>query len=175
MSEGPVDSDRIADYPHPRETAELVGHELAERTIIETFASGRLAHAWLFAGPPGIGKATLAYRMARFLLRHGDQVPKDHKAGLNVDPNDPVARRIAAMSHGNLLVLRRPWDSARKRLKTVLTVDEVRRINNFFGLSAGEGGWRVCILLLINQLHPFLPRDLRQLPKATLKNSLKLH
>ena len=146
MSEGPIDSDRIADYPHPRETAELVGHELAERTIIETFASGRLAHAWLFAGPPGIGKATLAYRMARFLLRHGDQVPKDHKAGLNVDPNDPVARRIAAMSHGNLLVLRRPWDSARKRLKTVLTIDEVRRINNFFGLSAGEGGWRVCII-----------------------------
>lgn len=146
MSEGPIDSDRIADYPHPRETSELVGHELAERTIIETMGSGRLPHAWLFAGPPGIGKATLAYRMARFLLRYGDQIPKGHKAGLNVDPNDPVAKRIAAMTHSNLLILRRPWDSARKRLKTVLTVDEVRRINNFFGLAAGEEGWRVCII-----------------------------
>jgi DNA polymerase III subunit delta' len=56
----------------PRETAVLFGHEDAERALLESYKSGRIAHAWLIGGPPGIGKATLAFRLARFVMAHPD-------------------------------------------------------------------------------------------------------
>ena len=57
--------------PAPRANPLLIGHEAAERRLADAFAGGRLAHAWLIAGPRGIGKATLAYRFARFVLAGG--------------------------------------------------------------------------------------------------------
>lgn len=143
MTEIP-ESDRLEDFPHPRKTFDLVGHGAAEALLAETRAGGRMPHAWLICGPQGVGKATLAYRLARSVLRHGvGEGPAD---SLAVAPDDPVARRIAAQAHPDLLVLRRPWDEKTKRLKTVLTVDEVRRVNGFLAQHAGAGGWRVVIV-----------------------------
>lgn len=147
MSEIP-ESDRLGEFPHPRETAELVGQDEAERAVFDAFMSGRMHHAWLITGPRGIGKAALAYRIARFVLRYG--TPELARAAgvhdLSVAGNDPVFRQIAAQSHPNLLVIRRPYDEKAKRLKTVITVEEVRRTGAFFGMSAGAGGWRVAIV-----------------------------
>lgn len=140
-----IESDRLSNFPHPRETYRLVGHEEAEAAFIEAWRSGRLPHAWLITGPYGIGKATFAYRAARALLHHGGE-PPEQGAPLVVEPDAPAARRIEQQSHLNLLVLKRPYDRTRKKPKTVLTVDEVRRIASFFGMSAGEGGWRICIV-----------------------------
>ncbi len=144
----PPESDRLGEHPHPRETASLLGQTDAEQTLFDAFMSGRMHHAWLLTGPKGIGKATLAYRMARFVLRHG--VPEVAAAAGAKDlltPLDhPVFRQVAAGSHPNILTLRRPWDEKAKRFKTVLTVDEVRRTTGFFGMSAGAGGWRICII-----------------------------
>ncbi len=144
MSTEPVDSDRLGDFPHPRETHELLGHETAEAAFVDCWQSGRTPHAWLIGGPHGIGKATFAYRIARALLNQGSDASLG--ASLDVDKTSAAARRIEQQSHANLLVLRRPWDPVRKKVKTVLTVDEVRRIAGFFGMSAGEGGWRICIV-----------------------------
>ena len=58
--------------PHPRETSELFGHREAETALLNAYKSGRIPHAWLIGGGQGIGKATLAYRMARFVLSHRD-------------------------------------------------------------------------------------------------------
>ncbi|MFP3944052.1 MAG: DNA polymerase III subunit delta' [Alphaproteobacteria bacterium] len=143
MTEIP-ESDRLEDLPHPRETLDLVGHEAEEALFAGIRAGGRMPHAWLICGPQGIGKATLAYRMARAVLRHG--VGGGPADSLSVPGDDPVARRIAAQAHPDLLILRRPWDERTKRLKTVLNVDEVRRLNGFLAQHAGEGGWRVVIV-----------------------------
>lgn len=149
------ESDRLAGLPHPRETQRLIGHEAAEAELRASFLSGRMPHAWLLAGPPRIGKATLAYRFARFVLAHGGRgqmgegpvgAAEAAGGGLDLPPDHPVFRRVAAQSHGELLVLRRPWDARAKRLKANLTVDEMRRLQPFFGMSASEGGWRVCII-----------------------------
>src|SRR5258705_1333874 len=96
--------------------------------------------AWLIAGPPGIGKATLAYRIARYVLRYGatDRGPPD----LAVPPSDSVSRQIEAQSHPGLLVLRRQ-ENDRGKLKTVLDVDEIRRLGGFFRMTAQAGGSRV--------------------------------
>jgi DNA polymerase-3 subunit delta' len=123
------------------------GNAVAERALLDAYRGGRIAHAWLIGGPPGIGKATLAYRMARFVLAHPDPAAPvvQAAASLAVDPDHPVARRIAARAHGGLLVLERTENESGS-LRTVITVDEVRRTIGFFGRTAGEGGWRVCIV-----------------------------
>jgi DNA polymerase-3 subunit delta' len=139
-------SDEI-EVPHPRATFALFGHAEAEQTLLADYRSGRIAHAWLIGGPAGIGKATLAYRMARFALAHPDPAaPAVQQAtSLAVPPDSPAARRVAGRAHPDLLVLERTLGDNDK-LRTVITVDEVRRTVGFFGSTAGEGGWRICVV-----------------------------
>jgi DNA polymerase-3 subunit delta' len=85
--------------------------------------------------------------LARFVLAHPDPASRAVQIApsLAVEQNHRVARRIAAQAHGDLLVLERaPGDSG--ALRTVITVDQVRRTLGFFGSTAGEGGWRICIV-----------------------------
>ena len=70
------DTSENGDIPSPRENSCLHGHEDAEGLLKEAFAGGRLAHAWLISGPEGIGKATLAYRFARYVLSGGGAAPE---------------------------------------------------------------------------------------------------
>ena len=138
----------------PRETGALFGHAEAEHTLLEAYKSGRIPHAWLIGGPPGIGKATLAYRLARFVLAHPDpQAPDVQNAtSLAVDPEKLVARRIAAQAQGDLLVLERMLNEQTGKLYTVIRVDDVRRTVSFFGSTAGEGGWRIAIVDAVDDL-----------------------
>ncbi len=150
--EAPPEADRLGEFPHPRETAELYGHAAAEATLAQAFAGGRLHHAWLLAGRAGIGKATLAYRMARHMLSRPEE--RDPAArSLHVPPHAAAARHVAQLAHPGLLVLRRPYDPRTKRLLSIISVDEVRRLRSFLGLTAGEGGWRVVIVDSADELN----------------------
>jgi DNA polymerase III subunit delta' len=142
------------DVKLPRETAVLFGHEDAERALLESYKSGRIAHAWLIGGPPGIGKATLAYRLARFVLAHPDPGASEvQKAtSLAIDPDHPVARRMAAQAQGDLLVLERSLNEQTGKLYTVIRVDDVRRTVSFFGSTPAEGGWRIAIVDAVDDL-----------------------
>ena len=139
----------------PRETTVLHGHAEAERALLEAYRGRRFHHAWLIAGPAGIGKATLAYRMARFVLAHPDpRTPAVQRAtSLQVDADHPVARRIAAQAHGDLLVLERTINEKTNKLRQDIQVDDVRRTVTFFGSTAGEGGWRVAIVDAVDELN----------------------
>ena len=66
--------------PTPRENPELIGQEAAEAVLLQAAKRGRLAHAWLLTGPRGIGKATLAYRFARYLLAQGESLRLRNRA-----------------------------------------------------------------------------------------------
>lgn len=131
----------------PRETTVLFGHGEAEQQLLTAYRGKRMPHAWLIGGEPGIGKATLAYRMARFVLAHPDPKAPEVQAAsdLFVDPENPVARRIVAHAHSDLLVLERTLND-KGNLRRDIAVDDVRKTVQFFGSTAGEGGWRVCIV-----------------------------
>lgn len=129
--------------PHPREQQHLVGHADAERALLEAYQSGQLHHAWLIGGREGIGKATLAYRFARFLLaQQGAQVP----TSFAIDPASPAARQVAARSHPNLLVLDLALLGTEKEPARSISVEAVRRVISFFGSTSGDGGYRVAIV-----------------------------
>ena len=159
--------------PHPRETTDLFGHREAETALLNAYRSGRIPHAWLIGGAQGIGKATLAYRMARFVLAHGDPLAADVQRAdsLNVDANDPAARRIVAGAHGGLLVLQRTAND-KGVMRTVITVDETRETISFFGSTAAADGWRVCIVDTVDELNPnaanALLKTLEEPPRQSL-------
>lgn len=140
----PDESDRIEGFPHPRETALLLGQDLALARAARALRGGKPPQGWLISGPPGIGKATLAYRIARYLLSHGarDTGPAD----LSVAANNPDAIQVAANSHPGLLVLKRRVNEKTGKLMSELPVDEVRKLTGFFGMTSGAGGWRVAIV-----------------------------
>jgi DNA polymerase-3 subunit delta' len=147
-ADGLPEADRRDGCPHPRETETLFGHRAAEQALLQAFRSGRMHHAWLIAGAEGIGKATLAYRMARFALCFPDPASAEAQdaSDLSTPRDHPAARRVARLSHPDLLVLRRGWNADRKTHFADIRVDDVRRVNGFFGSTAGEGGWRIAIV-----------------------------
>ena len=160
---------------HPRETSELFGHREAEAALLNAYRSGRIPHAWLIGGPQGIGKATLAYRMARFVLANADPLaPSVQRAEtLAVDPADHVARQITAEAHGGLLVLERGLND-RGVLRTVITVDETRETISFFGSTAAVDGWRVCIVDTVDELNPNAANALLKILEEPPQQSLFL-
>ena len=147
-------SDQISGAPHPSEAIEIFGQDSAQQQFLEAFDRGRLHHAWLLSGPRGIGKATLVWKIAKFLLTMPDPLAQDGLFGamcqnvskLETPPDHPVLPRIMAGSEPALCVLRRSYDEKRKRFKQNIMVDDVRSLKSFFGLSAADGGARVVII-----------------------------
>ncbi|MBA2399042.1 MAG: DNA polymerase III subunit delta' [Bradyrhizobium sp.] len=160
---------------HPRETPELFGHREAEAALLNAYRSGRIPHAWLIGGAQGIGKATLAYRMARFVLTHPNPLaPSVQRAEtLAVDPTDPVARQVTNGAHGGLLVLERSLND-RGVMRTVITVDETRETISFFGTTAAVDGWRVCIVDTVDELNPNAANALLKILEEPPQRSLFL-
>jgi DNA polymerase-3 subunit delta' len=159
----------------PRETTALFGHRDAEMALLNAYRSGRIPHAWLIGGPLGIGKATLAYRMARFVLGHRNPLASQVQQAetLYLDPSDPVARHVAAGAHGSLLTLERSLND-KGVMRTVITVDETRETISFFGSTAAVDGWRVCIVDTVDELNPNAANALLKILEEPPQQSLFL-
>ncbi len=171
---GHPEPDVIEGAPHPRATQTLLGQAAAEASFLQAFTTGRLHHGWLISGPRGVGKATLAWRLARFLLAtpddDGGMFAAPPPETLDIAPDHPVSRRIAALSEPRLFLLRRAYDEKKAKLQDVISVDEVRKMKSFFTLSAADGGRRVAIVDAVDEMNPAAANALLKLleepPKA---------
>jgi DNA polymerase III subunit delta' len=135
----------------PRENPRLLGHEGAERELRRLVEAGRLPHAILLSGPRGVGKATLAFRLARFLLAAPGDISAGvfdgaGEGGLWIESESGVFRRVASGGHADLLTVERAYDPRRRRLRTEIIVEDTRAIAEFFRLTAAEEGWRIAIV-----------------------------
>lgn len=161
--------DQIAGAPHPKSTLQIFGQDAAQADFLQAYNSGRLHHGWLLTGPRGTGKATMAYRIARFLL--SQPVAQDDglfgappaPSSLDTDPDHAIARRIAAGSEPGLCILKRGGAGStesdqRKNLEAGkfakdIRVGDVRKLNDFFNFSATDGGRRVVIVDAADELN----------------------
>ncbi|MFV0408786.1 MAG: DNA polymerase III subunit delta' [Paracoccus sp. (in: a-proteobacteria)] len=140
MSDERPESDRVPGAPHPRQAPAVIGHDRAAADFLASADAHRLHHAWLITGPRGVGKATLAWAITRWLLADGapDQ--------LSIPADDPITRRMMALSEPRLHLVRRGFDDKTGRLKAEIGVDDIRALLSFFHMSAAEGGRRVAIV-----------------------------
>ncbi len=141
--------DRLQDFSHPREVSHFIGHAEQTRNLVAALSSNRFPHAWIFSGPAGIGKATLAYRLARTILKHppgsnsGDIY---NQTNLEIAKDDIIFQQVAARSHPGLKTIKRPWNHRLKRLKTEIPVDEIRGLHALFQNTTVDGGWRIALI-----------------------------
>ncbi|THH37434.1 DNA polymerase III subunit delta' [Aliishimia ponticola] len=152
MSDESPRPDQVQGAPHPRDTPRLIGQAQAEAAFLTAFTSGRLHHAWLISGPRGTGKATLAYRIARFLLATPPQTddglfgappPPD---SLEISDEHPVSQRIRAGAEPGLRVVIRTENEKTGKMRDQIVVDDIRKLGEFFHLSMTDGGHRVVIV-----------------------------
>ncbi len=146
--EDSAESDAFTGAPHPRHAQILIGHSAAEAELLSAYRDGRFAHAWLIGGAEGVGKATLAWRLARFVLANPDPNARSVReaAGLHVDPKHQAARFLSALAHPDFSLMRREWKASAKRLGADIAVEDVREALRIFHLAPALGGWRVSIV-----------------------------
>jgi DNA polymerase-3 subunit delta' len=148
--------DRAEGAPHPRETGRLIGQEQAQHAFLDAFNSGRLHHAWMLTGPRGVGKATLAWGIARFLLAtpgkagtgglFGEDVVPQDPTTLEIASDHPVVRRILARSEPGVKHITRSPNPKTGRMRDVITVEDIRGLTRFLNMTAADGGRRVVIV-----------------------------
>ena len=142
----PLEADRFEERPHPREMLHCFGHQRPQRALLDAFSSGSMHHAWIFTGAEGIGKATQAYRFARYVMAENARAAGAEPDDIMSDPSLATNRQIAAMSNPGIFTVRRIWNEKTKKLSTVIPVDEVRRIRGFLQHTSAQGAWRIIIV-----------------------------
>ncbi len=151
--------DEDGEAPAPRKNPHLLGHEWAEQHFLDAWNSGRLPHGWLITGPRGIGKASFAFRVARFALAGGAGGGQAGLFGaalpdtLAIDAQDPVFRRVASGGHADMMTLERSVNPDTGKLRSVIVVDDVRAAGSFLSLTPAEGGWRILVVDAADELN----------------------
>ena len=178
MAEEPLD--RL----HPVLNDSLIGHEGAEGEFLTAYTSGRMHHAWLITGPKGVGKATLAYKIAKFLLCQsiedegpslfGDALEPTKPESLDCDPESDDIQRIKSMAHGGLLTVARSDDPKKKALRKMIVIDDVRKAHKFFNSTSAEGGWRVVIVDAVDEMNRNSANALLKILEEPPKHSILL-
>ncbi len=161
---------------HPKEQTALIGHQSIEQSLLSLIEGNRLPSTIMLTGARGIGKATLAYRLARYLLAkpedRGDALfgPED----LSISEHSSTNARVAASSHGDLMVLEPPIDPKTGLYQQDIKVDQARKVAHFLSLTPSESEWRVVIIDAADALNPNAANALLKVIEEPPKNALML-
>ncbi len=140
----------------------LFGHDEAVAAFRAALDSGRLHHAWLLAGPEGVGKALFADKAALRVLAEGAG-PAAGLPGLDVPDDHPAARLAAAGSHPDLMRLERLVKEGGTELARSISVDQVRGLQRLFATTTSMSPWRAVVIDAVDDLE-------RNAANALLKN-----
>ncbi len=152
MNSDEVESDKLDGVPHPRFTKQVLGQDKFMQQFLHAFHGNRSHHAWLACGPRGIGKSTLSWQLAKFLLTRNLQ-EENNGSCLKLDFNDPVITRIETLSEPHLMLVRKNYDIKTKKIKSEITIDSIRDLVNFFEFTSPDGRPRIAIIDSIDDLN----------------------
>lgn len=146
------------DLPLPQHAKDITGFDYIEKELVSLINKGELPHSLIFAGPKGIGKSTMAFRLARYLVKNGvasaidagpslfgDDLPSEDITSLDIDPEDKVFTQIAAGAHPDMLYLGQLYETDKKAGKGI-NVEQARKVVPFMRMTASGTGWRVVII-----------------------------
>ena len=217
---------------NPKTNPYLLSHLRQEEEFFSSFKSSKLHHSWLIVGPRGIGKATLAYRIARYIFT---LIDADHFKNLNIkidqsaqivdnsvyyeeddDEDDytndmeffddsesdsqlsssvstksddleeldtsplklpkshPVFERLIAGGLTDLFIVEREYNDTTKKLKTEISIEQIRALKEFFSKTSSEGGYRVAIIDSVDEMNPNSSNALLKILEEAPKKSLLL-
>ena len=147
----------------PRDTYEFIGHKQNEQFILKAWEKDKIPHALLLSGPRGVGKATFAFRVARFLLHAGDSLQNSQNGldfsqqsahgTLTVSEETIVSRQVANNAHPNLLVIQCSESPQTKKIRSEIVIDDLKPLKNFLNLKASNGRWRVVVIDTIDDMN----------------------
>ena len=149
----------------------IIGQDEPVAALLDAARSGRMHHAWLLAGPQGVGKASFALAAARWLLADaaGPAVPKDR---LDVPEHHPVAALLDAGSHPDFKLLQRLPKSSSEELARSITVDQVRSLQPLFATTPSLSPRRVVVIDAIDDIERAganaLLKNLEEPPAGTI-------
>ena len=174
-------SDKIAGAPHPMLANEIIGHSSQKLSFLSSFASNRLPQCWLLAGDMGIGKASFAWLIAKFLLTTKYQ-PADLKIDLNesninsiLEPQSGnTLNRIISGSEQRVYIVRRGYNEKRKTFFKNISIEDVRKLQSYCSLSIADGGKRIIIIDTADDLNKSSSNALLKLLEEPPKNTIFL-
>ena len=174
-------SDKIVGVPHPKLAKKLIGHNIQKLYFLNSFISKRLPQCWLLAGDKGVGKATFAWLIAKFLLTK-NQEPDDIKIDLNGSNIDSILApqdggtltRIESGSEQRIYVLKKGYSETRRAFFKNISMDDIRNLQSYCSLSIADGGWRVIIIDTADDLNTNSCNALLKLLEEPPKNTLFL-
>lgn len=123
-------------------TWSIAGHEWAASLLQMHLAGGDVRHAYLFTGPPGVGRRTLALQFASALNCLNPPAPGDFCGECR------ACRQTVAMQHPDLTVVQAEKEGG------VLKVEQVRDAQHTLSLSPYEARYRVALFLRFQEANP---------------------
>ena len=174
-------SDKIVGVPHPKLAKKLIGHNIQKLYFLNSFISKRLPQFWLLAGDKGVGKATFAWLISKFLLTT-NQEPDDIKIDLNGSNIDSILApqdggtltRIESGSEQRIYVVKKGYSETRRAFFKNISMDDIRNLQSYCSLSIADGGWRVIIIDTADDLNTNSCNALLKLLEEPPKNTLFL-
>ena len=131
----------------------ILGQDRAVEQFSSAWASRKLHHAWLLAGPRGVGKANFARAAARRVLADAAGPPVD-RPGLETPDDHPIVKLVEAGSHPDLRWLERLVNEKTGNLARNVSVAQVRELGEFMGMTAAFSPWRVAVIDSVDDLEP---------------------
>lgn len=122
----------------------IVGQDKASDAFAGAWMGRRLHHAWLLAGPKGVGKATFAKAAATRVLAEAAG-PQVDLQGLETPPDHPIARLLAAGSHPDFRCLER-LERPTGGLARNISVDQVRSLGELLTMTPSLSPWRAIVI-----------------------------
>ena len=129
----------------------IVGQDRAVEQFASAWASRKLHHAWLLAGPKGVGKASFAHAAARRVLADAAG-PAFDLPGIETDDDHPIVKLVEARSHPDFRWVERLVNEKTGNLNRNIKVDQIRGLGEFLGLSAALSAWRVVVIDTVDDL-----------------------